>query len=398
MVHQHQDELWIKVLSGSDEVQRRRLAALKAIERGWGGITQVSKLTGMSRTTIKRGVDEINSGEPLEVPARLRREGGGRKKVEDNDPSLLRNLENILEDHTAGDPMSFLKWTNKSIYAIADALQSQGHRISGETVRRLLKDQKYTLQNNRKNREGISYPERDEQFRYINKTVKGFVMEQQPVISVDCKKKELVGNFKNPGKTWRKKGEPEEVNIHDFPQLGKGKAIPYGTYDIALNSGFVNVGITTDTAEFAVESIRQWWNQLGKDHYPQAKELLICADSGGSNGRRNRGWKYFLHTFAKETGLRITVCHYPPGTSKWNKIEHRLFSFISMNWKGKPLISYQVVINLISNTRTRKGLEVFARLDTKAYEKGRTFSDEEMESVTITKHDENPQWNYTISA
>lgn len=393
--HDNQTLYFVSLINGMDEVQRRRTAGLKALELGWGGISKISELTGMSRTTISKGVSEVKSGN-LEKPKRLRRPGGGRKRLEKKNPKLLNALNAIMEDNTAGSPMGSLIWTNKSATRIAEKLSGEGYLISDESIRRKLHEQGYSMQSNRKDKEGMAPPERDAQFRYINKTAKEFMENKQPVISVDTKKKELVGNFKNPGKTWRKKGQPEVVNIHDFPQLGKGKAIPYGAYDIALNNGFVNVGITADTAEFAVESISQWWKQLGKKHYPKAKKLLICADSGGSNGRRNRGWKYFLHRFSKKTGLTITVCHYPPGTSKWNKIEHKLFSFISMNWRGKPLISFEVIISLIRNTTTLKGLEVFARLDTKKYEKGRNFADKDMGKIQMKSHTIHPQWNYTI--
>lgn len=383
------------LITSMDEVQRRRAAGLRALEYGWGGISYISKITGMSRSTIRKGIKEIKSGK-LERPARLRKKGGGRKKIKDKNPQVMKDLETIMEDITGGNPMSAVKWTSKSTYKIAEKLTAKGHKISEDTVGRLLKENNYSLQSNKKRNEGKSKPERDAQFRYINKLTKGFMKRKQPIISVDAKKKELVGNFKNPGQTWRKKGEPEEVNIYDFPQLAEGKAIPYGAYDIALNKGFVNVGITSDTAEFAVESIRQWWKQLGQKHYSKAKEILICADSGGSNGYRNRGWKYFLHIFAKEIGLTITVCHFPPATSKWNKIEHRLFSFISKNWKGKPLITYQVIINFIKHTTTKTGLEVFARLDRRKYKKGRKFSDDEMAKIKLEKHSFHPQWNYTI--
>lgn len=393
--HDNQTLYFINLINSMDEVQRRRTAGLKALELGWGGITKVSKMTSMSRTTISKGIAEIKSGK-LERPERLRRPGGGRKRLEEKHHGFLKTFKRILEDDTAGDPMNFLKWTNKSAVSLAEELARKGYSISDESVRRKLREQGYSLQYNRKNKEGTSHPERDAQFRYINKMAEEFIEEKQPVISVDTKKKELVGNFKNSGKTWRKKGQPEEVNIHDFPQLGEGKAIPYGAYDIALNKGFVNVGITSDTAEFAVESIRQWWKQLGQKHYPNATRLLICADSGGSNGNRNRGWKYFLHKLAVEINLEITVCHYPPGTSKWNKIEHKLFSFISMNWKGRPLISYEVIISLIRNTKTRKGLETYARLDRKRYKKGRKFSDKDMETIPIARHRTHPSWNYSI--
>ena len=388
---------FLKVLDTLNESQRRWYVAREAKRIGRGGVTLMGKLTGMSRTTITMGMKELENSETLGYQNRVRKTGGGRKRLEKKDPLLLSLLDKIMEDSTAGDPMGPLKWTNKSTTQIAQELMKYGHTISDESVRRKLHERDYTLQANKKNKEGRSPPERDAQFIYINKLAKRFLENKEPLISVDTKKKELVGNFKNNGSVWRRKGNPEEVNVHDFPDLGKGKAVPYGAYDVTLNKGFVNVGISSDTSEFAVESIRQWWKQLGRRHHPKAKELLICADCGGSNGSRNRGWKFFLHEFAKESKLRITVCHYPPGTSKWNKIEHRLFSFISMNWKGKPLIDYQVVINFIKNTRTKSGLKVYARLDQKKYEKGLKFSDDQINKIQIKKHHTNPQWNYTIS-
>lgn len=387
---------FLNVFDTLNESQRRWYAAREAKRIGRGGITLISKLTGMSRTTINTGINELENSKKLGYENRVRKHGGGRKRLETKNPSLLSLLDKILEDNTAGDPMGPLKWTSKSTTQIAQELTKRGHTISDESVRRKLHEQNYTLQANKKNKEGKSPPERNAQFLYINKLAKRFLKNLQPIISVDTKKKELVGNFKNNGRVWRRKGEPKEVNVYDFPSLGKGKAVPYGAYDTILNKGFVNVGISSDTSEFAVESIRQWWKQLGQKYHPAAKELLICADCGGSNGNRNKGWKFFLHKFAKENKLCITVCHYPPGTSKWNKIEHRLFSFISMNWKGKPLINYQVVISLIKNTRTKSGLKVYARLDKKKYEKGLKFSDDEMNKIHIEKHHTNPQWNYTI--
>ena len=302
----------------------------------------------------------------------------------------------IMDENTAGDPMSLLRWTNKSTTAIAKELTRQGHRISDETVRRRLIELDYCLQSNRKNLEGGSPDTRDEQFRYINSQVKKFLSLDEPVLSVDTKKKEQVGNFKNSGRIWRRKGKPKEVNMHDFPSLGDGPAIPYGAYNVNRNEGFVNVGITHDTAEFAVESIRRWWKYIGRRYYPEAKRLLICADSGGSNGNRNRAWKYYLQSFVDENSLDVTVCHYPPGTSKWNKVEHRMFSYISMNWRGQPLVSYEAVVNLIGATRTSTGLRVKAKLDEKAYETGVKISDEQMETVKWKPHKKNPQWNYTI--
>lgn len=389
------DKLWLVAFLEGNEFQRRRLAGLKAIEIGRGGLLHVCKLTGMSHHTVIKGMKEVRDVK-RKTTNRIRKEGGGRKRLEQKYPKLTSILNDIIEDSTSGNPMSLVKWSNKSLMNLEKEIKRRGCFVSYKTIERRIKKMNYSLQANKKSYEGESHDDRDEQFRYINKIANQFLNKKQPVISVDTKKRELVGNFKNMGKTWRKKGSPIEVNAYDFPSFSKGKAIPYGTYDIALNKGFVNVGITSDTAEFAVESIRQWWKQLGKKHYPKAKELLITADSGGSNGYKNRGWKYFLSQLAKETGIKITVLHFPPATSKWNKIEHRLFSYISMNWKGKPLTDYQVIINFIKNTATDNGLKVYARLDKKKYEKGKKFSDEKMEKVKLNYHELFPMWNYTI--
>ncbi len=391
------DRLWFKTLSGCNEVQRRRLAGVKAIEIGWGGLAHVCKITMMSHHTVIKGMMEV-SNKNRETIARIRKEGAGRKKIAEKNPRIKKEIENIMKENTSGDPMNKLKWINKSTYSIADFLKLKGYNISEVTVGRILKEENYSLQSNKKMYEGKSHDDRDEQFRYINNQVTLFLNKKQPVISVDTKKKELVGNFKNQGQIWTKKGQAEHVNAYDFPSFAKGKVVPYGAYDINLNKGFVNVGVSSDTAEFAVESIRQWWKQLGKKHYPKARELLITADSGGSNGYRNRGWKYFLNKLAKETGFKITVLHFPPATSKWNNIEHRMFSFISMNWKGKPLTDYEVIINFIKNTTTEKGLKIYARLDKNKYEKGKKFSDEEMNKIEIDYHELFPMWNYTIKS
>jgi hypothetical protein len=385
----------LRVIKKLNESQTRWYIAREAISIGRGGIKRMNKITGISRTTIIKGMKELKNNY-LGVDGRIRGVGGGRKKLEEDNPDLTKSLKSILEVSTLGDPMSFMKWTNKSLHKIEKELKGQGHNISYRTIGRRLKKMGYSLQANKKAFEGSSHPERDEQFYYINDCVKEFVSKKQPVISVDTKKKELVGNFKNQGQIWTKKGQAKHVNAYDFPSFAKGKVVPYGAYDINLNKGFVNVGISSDTSEFAVESIRQWWKQLGKKHYPKAKRLLITADSGGSNGYRNRGWKYFLNQFAKETGFEITVLHFPPATSKWNKIEHRMFSFISMNWKGEPLTDYEVVINFIKNTTTEKGLEIYARLDKKKYKTGKKFSDEEMKKINLAHHESHPEWNYTI--
>jgi hypothetical protein len=387
---------FLKAMSGVDPVQARRFAAAKALEIGWGGVSKVSNLTGLSRKTIDKGIQELENEDELKPPERLRKPGGGRKKAENRDPTLMSHLEDIMKESTSGDPMSLLKWTYKSTYAIADELQLKGHDVSHDTVRRLLKKDGYSLQANKKTLEGKSVPERDSQFRYINMQAAKFIEEGVPVISVDAKKKESIGDFKNSGGTWRQIGDPEEVNVYDFPSLATGSAIPYGIYDLKRNDGLVNVGKSHNTAEFAVESIRQWWNLIGKYNYADCKKMLICADGGGSNGSRNRSWKFFLQDLADEIGVAITVCHFPPGTSKWNKIEHCMFSFISMNWRGKPLSSYETIIKLIGATKTKKGLIVEARLDEKDYETGKKISDENMARLKIILHEVYPMWNYSI--
>jgi hypothetical protein len=387
---------WFRVLAMADEALKRELAAAKALDLGWGGISTVTRITGMSPTTIRKGIHELENPEKLEKTKRIRKTGGGRKRADIKNPKIVEDLEAIMDENTAGDPMSFLKWTSKSTYKIADELNLRGHKISAETVRQLLREGGYSLQANVKTKEGGSAPERDAQFRCINEQVKKFVMQGDPVISVDTKKREIVGDFKNSGRTWRKKGQAKEVNIYDFLSLGIGVAIPYGAYDIKRNEGFVNIGISRDTSECAVESIRQWWNVSGKKHYPNAKGLLICADGGGSNGSRRSGWKIFLQELADQIGIPISVCHFPPGTSKWNKVEHCMFSFISMNWKGEPLVSYEIIIKLISATTTKKGLKVVARLDKREYEGGVEFSDEDMAKISIKTHTLHPKWNYAI--
>jgi hypothetical protein len=317
--------------------------------------------------------------------------------VEEANPSLQRRLKAIVEETTAGDPMSPLKWTSKSTRTIAEELERSGHSVSNVTVARCLAEMGYTLQANVKTREGPQHPDRDTQFRYLNRQVKSFRRTGDPVISVDTKKKELVGAFKNGGRRWMPQGKPDAVSVHDFPSQAEGKAIPYGAYDIARNRAVVNVGVTHETAEFAVESIRRWWHMDGRRHYRGAPRLLICADSGGGNGSRQRAWKVHLQQLSDETGLAISVCHYPPGTSKWNKIEHRLFSFISLNWKGKPLINFETVVNLIGGTRTKTGLKVKAILDTNPYETGVELSKKDMDQLHLTRHKTHPDWNYTIS-
>jgi transposase len=389
-------DAWLKIFNVLNESQKRWFAAQKASEIGYGGIQHVSARTGLSRTTITRGLKELRRDQPL-LPERVRKPGGGRKQTRQTHETVVQAIEQIVDETTAGDPMSSLKWTCKSTRNIADELSVQGVSISYRTVGRILKDLEYSLQANRKVIPGSTPADRDEQFHYLNGLVKQFMTAGNPVISVDTKKKELVGNFKNHGRTWRKKGQARAVYDHDFYSLAEGTAIPYGAYDLTRNEGFVNVGMTADTAEFAVSSIAQWWELLGQKWYPAAQELLICADGGGSNGSRNRAWKYHLHHLATRTRLTITVCHYPPGTSKWNKIEHRMFSFISLNWKGKPLESYETVVQLIGGTHNRKGLKIEARLDTHDYKKGVKISDDAFHQIQIRFHEKYPKWNYTIT-
>lgn len=388
---------WLKVLATLDEVRARWYVAQKAIELGHGGIQKVHELTGISRPTIMKGMRELRDPKGLRSSERLRRVGGGRKRLEVLDPMLRRDLDRIMDENTRGDPMSLLRWSSKSTERIAAEMTQLGHPMSADTVRRLLHQMEYSLQANVKVKEGESHPDRDGQFRYINEQVKAYISQGEPVISVDTKKKERVGEFKNSGQTWRKRGQPREVLVYDFPHLGVGTAIPYGTYDVQQNQGLVNVGMTHDTAEFAVESIRRWWHQLGCQHYPRAKRMLICADGGGSNGSRSRGWKFCVQQWVDEVGFPVTICHYPPGTSKWNKIEHRMFSFISVNWRGEPLVSYETVINLISTTTTKTGLQIKALLDTRSYECGMKISDAQMRALQLKPHAIHPQWNYTIS-
>ncbi len=390
---------WLKVFQTLNEFQARLFAADKALDLGRGGISRLAALTGLSRTTITKAVEELESGGKLVSvgEGRARRVGGGRKKIEGVDPGVRDLLTKILEETTAGDPMSQLRWTSKSTRTLAEELTRLGHPVSWVTVARCLDDMGYSLQANRKSKEGPQHADRDAQFRYINRQVKAVLRRGDPVISVDAKKKELVGPFKNGGRTWRSKGKPQEVNTKDFPSLAQGKALPYGVYDTGQNRAVVNVGVTHDTAEFAVESIRRWWKLDGRKSYPAAGRLLICADAGGSNGNRLRAWKLNLQQMADQIQIPITVCHYPPGTSKWNKIEHRLFSFISLNWRGEPLINYETIINLIGGTKTRTGLKVQAALDTNEYETGITVSDEQLEEIHLRRHKVHPAWNYTIS-
>lgn len=376
-----------------DERARRWWAATEARSLGHGGILCVANATGMSRTTIQAGLRELATGQ---ASARIRKPGAGRKPLTANDPELVRALERLVDPATRGDPTCPLRWTCKSKEHLAQALRHQGHDVSASSVGRLLHDMGYSLQSVRKSREGTAHPDRNAQFEYIAAMVNRFQRRHQPVISVDTKKKELVGDFKNSGREWQPKGTPEPVQVHDFPDDALGKAIPYGVYDLTRNEASVNVGLDHDTPAFAVASIRQWWRSMGSVAYPEADELLITADAGGSNGYRARAWKLELQGFADESRLRVHVCHFPPGTSKWNKIEHRLFCYITQNWRGRPLTSYETVVNLIANTRSDAGLRVKARLDRKRYPTGGKVSTREMKQLAIKSAGFHGDWNYTI--
>lgn len=378
-----------------DERARRLWAATEAKAIGHGGIALVSRATGVSYSTITRGLRELASGPPPE-PGRVRRPGGGRKKTLAKDPTLVADLDGLVEPTAAGDPQSPLRWTSKSVRKLAGELRAMGHEVSHQLVLELLYASGYNLQANRKSREGSNHPDRDAQFRYIQRQVRRFQAARQPVISVDTKKKELVGDFKNAGKQWRPKGTPEPVRVHDFRIPEKGKAIPYGVYDLTRNAGWVSVGIDHDTARFAVRTILRWWQKMGRPIYRDTEALLITADGGGSNGSRTRLWKWELQHLANRTGLSITVCHFPPGTSKWNKIEHRLFSYISTNWRGRPLVSLAVIVNLIASTRTQEGLRVRCELDQGRYPKGQEVSDEQIAQICLVPHRFHRDWNYTI--
>jgi len=391
------DKMMLKVLETLNEAQARWYIAREAIRMGRGGLKRMHEISGLSSPTIMKGMRELRQGKRLDVTERIRRPGGGRKRLEQSDPQFAHALNKLMDESAGGDPMSHLRWTNKSTTNIAEELTRQGHPSSDETIRRRLRELGYTMQASVKVKEGPAAVGRDEQFRYINAQVKKFLARGEPILSVDTKKKEQVGDFKNPGTMWRPKGKPLAVNTSDYPNLGSGPAIPYGAYDVNRNEGFVNVGMTHDTAEFAVESLRRWWRMVGRRHYNAVRALLLCADGGGSNGSRNRAWKFYLQRLSDELGIQMTVCHYPPGTSKWNKIEHRMFSFISMNWRGQPLVSYETVVNLIGATRTKTGLRVKAKLDTSTYEAGVKIPDEAMERLNIQLHQVNPKWNYTIS-
>ena len=383
------------VIPHLNEKQRRLLMAAEAKVLGWGGISKVAKATGVSRVTIHKALAEVEGKKA--VAERVRKPGGGRKDITEYQPEILEKLEALVDPVTRGDPRSPLRWTCKSTRQLAQELERKGYSISNVTVADLLHRLGYSLQANAKTLEGASHPDRDAQFQYINVQVKAFLRRHQPVISVDTKKKELVGQFKNGGQEWQPKGDPERVEIHDFASPDFPKVIPYGVYDIGKNMGWVNVGMDHDTASFAVASIRRWWLAMGQEIYPRATDLLIGADCGGSNGYRVRLWKIELQDFASEAGLRVTICHFPPGTSKWNKVEHRLFSHISMNWRGRPLISHQVIVKLIGETTTRSGLEVQAELDKRKYPTRVKVTDEEMKRVKIRAHHFHGEWNYSIN-
>jgi Rhodopirellula transposase DDE domain len=384
-----------------DERGRRLWAAAESESLGWGGITLVSEVTGLSRQTIHAGLGEIHAmangdSSMTAKEGRMRTEGGGRKSLTESDPTLAHDLDLLVDPATRGNPMSPLRWTSKSTEHLAEALRQQGHKVSHKTVARMLTVQGYSLQANRKSKESEILPDRDKQFAHINTEAKAFQQDGQPVISVDTKKKELVGEYKNGGQEWQPVGEPEHVLDHDFPKKGESKAVPYGIYDVAANLGWVSVGNDHDTPEFAVHAIRTWWQQMGQPMYPQATRLLVTADCGGSNGYRARAWKMNLQKLANETDLTITVCHFPPGTSKWNKIEHRMFCHITQNWRGRPLVSLETIVSLIGAVTTRKGLRIRAKLDPGKYEVGIKVTDKEMAEVRIVESQFQGAWNYSI--
>jgi transposase len=388
-------EKYVGLASVFTERSRRLWAATEARALGHGGIALVEQATGISRSTIQRGLRELESGKTVD-PGRTRKPGGGRKRAVDKDESLLTDAEALVEPTASGDPDSPLRWTTKSVRHLEAELAAMGHTISHRLVAEILHGLGYSLQANRKTQEETTHPDRDAQFRYINNQVRRFQKKSHPAISVDTKKKELVGNFKNHGREWRPKGSPEPVLVHDFLIPEQGKAIPYGVYDLQRNEGWVSVGIDHDTGSFAVNAIRRWWKVMGHPAYRATNELLITADSGGSNGSRLRLWKWELQKFANRTGLSITVCHFPPGTSKWNKIEHRLFSHIAMNWRGKPLVSLATIVSLIGSTRTTSGLRVRSEIDQGQYPNGQFVTDQQMASLNLQRHRFHGDWNYTI--
>jgi len=379
-----------------NERLRRQWAAAEAKALGWGGISAVVAATGLSHNTVDRGIEELARRSRRGSTDRIRRKGGGRKAITESDPSILRALEDLVEPTSRGDPQSPLRWTCKSTRRLTEQLRRQGHRVGARTVARLLIEAGFSLQSNRKTKEGRGHPDRDAQFQHINARVLAFQRRGQPVISVDTKKKELVGNFKNSGREWRPAGQPLEVEVHDFIDRTKGRAIPYGVFDLTNNQGWVSVGTDHDTAFFAARAIARWWQKMGRRRFAKARQLLITADGGGSNGSRCRLWKVALQQLADRIGLDLSVCHFPPGTSKWNKIEHRLFCHITQNWRGKPLVSHQVIVNLIAKTTTHTGLRIRAELDTQNYPTGIKVSDEQLAQVRIKKHQFHGDWNYEI--
>ncbi len=382
-----------------DERMRRQWVAAEAKSYGWGGIRAVSTATGLSPNTIARGLEELEAqqiGTSATRGSRLRKPGGGRKRATDADPGLASALERLVDPLTRGDPMSPLRWTCKSTTQLASELTRQGHPVCARTVGRLLKASGYSLQGNRKTKEGADHPDRNAQFERINATVMRFQRRGQPVISVDTKKKELVGEFRNGGREWQPKGEPVEVRVHDFMEKELGKAIPYGIYDVTKNEGWVSVGIDHDTARFAAEANHRWWKKMGSKRHCGARELLITADGGGSNGSRCRLWKVALQDLADQLKMPVHVCHFPPGTSKWNKIEHRMFCHITQNWRGRPLVSHEVIVNLIANTATAQGLQIQAELDTESYPTGVKVTDEELAAVKLKPSKFHGEWNYRI--
>ena len=390
-----------KVCHVLNERARRLFAASEAMAYGHGGIMAVSRATGLARRTIGKGLKELREIEagkqPAEMEGRIRRPGGGRKKLVEKDSTLLSDLKELVESSTRGDPESPLLWTARSLRNLAAALAEKGHKVAAPTVSKLLKQLGYSLQSNRKRREGSQHPDRNAQFEHLNEEVRQQLEANEPVISVDAKKRELVGDYKNAGRELRPKHDPEVVQTHDFPDKKVGRATPYGVYDVGNNEAWVSVGISHNTAEFAVETVRTWWHKMGQSRYPNASSLLITADAGGSNGYRLRLWKVELQKLADELQFPIKVCHFPPGTSKWNKIEHRLFSFITQNWRGKPLITHQVIVELIAATKTRTGLTVFSRLDERTYAKGRRISDKQLAEVYLIPNDFHGDWNYTVA-
>lgn len=380
-----------------DERSFRLCLAAEAIDKGRGGVTEVARSAGVSRTTLHAGIRELQGGGTVSMEKKIRKPGAGRKRIKDNDDKILHDLDQLVDPVTRGDPMSPLRWTCKSTTKLAAELRSMGHTVSQPTVWRLLDELGYSMQSNQKKREGSDHPDRNAQFEFISNSVQAFLARGLPVISVDTKKKEIIGQYKNGGREWEKQGEPVEVSMHDFPDPELGKAIPYGVYDLGRNEGWVSVGVTHDTAEFAAETIKRWWCQMGRFVYGEAREILITADGGGSNGSRVRLWKFELQRLSNELGLTIHVRHFPPGTSKWNKIEHRMFCHITENWRARPLTSRMAVVNLISNTKTNKGLTIKAALDESEYETGKKISDDMMAKLSLERCDFHGEWNYNLT-